>query len=140
MIIPANFARKLERERNEARAALEAEKKDHENDLREEEGVEGRCQRGHHKKFTYQLNGVNGCMVCQCDELRAALEAERKKQWCPHMTDPDGSKINCGEYIGREIKAREAAEAALEAVQQSRRDLWTKYEAAEARVRELEGK
>jgi cell division protein FtsB len=46
---------------------------------REQLGVERRCNEGHNKKFTYTLNGIDGCVVCENDRLQqqvAELQAE----------------------------------------------------------------
>ncbi len=46
-------------------------------ELAEYEGIEGRCPKGHNKKFTYELEGQTGCVVCENDSLTA--ENERLK-------------------------------------------------------------
>ena len=53
--------------------------KDTKTQLEEADGVDGRCSVGHHKKFTYRLDGKNGCVVCE-------LNAATNPLGCIHST------------------------------------------------------
>jgi hypothetical protein len=65
-------------------------------ELAEYEGIEGRCPNGHNKKFTYDLNGSVGCVVCEKDEARANAIGECvdaiPKNWLDSLlTGPDAA-------------------------------------------------
>ena len=80
-------------------------------------------------------SGIHDRCIVERSRLERELATEISKNWCPHMTDPEGAKITCGEYIAA---AREEAYRWVEA-EVKRGDEW-KYraEAAEAKLAQVE--
>lgn len=46
-------------------------------EIAENDGVEGRCKVGHHKKFSYMLNEKAGCVACERDQAASMVEELR---------------------------------------------------------------
>ena len=66
---------------DEIREPLEQEIESLRQQLAEYEGVDGRCKRGHNKKFSYRLLGKDGCVACEGeDALQQLAECQARER------------------------------------------------------------